>query len=360
VINMPIGGTASNRFSHSPLGPLATVMDSAAEDAAVNLAQSQAHGLQFGEVTITESSLLTLVRHISELRVSPKADDKPEAHTGADFEFWIEGYVHWFSFVAQAKKMKLEGATDSREGVTTYDVGYEVGAAKTPQIDLLLNNPKPAVYVLYNTPGMGDSRGFNISLPNTYYVSQSCERAFLPFSDGITVVPGEAMKIAFQKTQRRAKVWKQYIKTSNKKHPHLTVSSTKAVSRFTTPRAFPWSCLAACPASSICPTLVPNLRLDGFERGVDVDNDPAYLVANAMYKLNVRAAEFEEDDWAYEGIQDLVEAGITSEVPAYVLDQGESDERVRIEDGTSVGSTADYVVILALDPELAERRFRDS
>lgn len=229
-------------FSHSPLDPLARAMSKVARRAARNLYLSRERGLQFGEVTITEIALVTLVHAIKALRVSPTVDGKPESTTGADFEFWIEGRYGWFTYVMQAKKMKLEGDTRTRPGITTYDVGYEVGKAKkgkpkARQIDLLLENKAPTLYVLYNTPDMGPSRGFGKSLPNQSYVSQICESSLTSGMDGITVVPGESMLETYKETQAKAARWnKRIANRPSGQPPHLTVGATKVATIDTTPR----------------------------------------------------------------------------------------------------------------------------
>lgn len=354
---------SAGHFSHSPLGPLATVMAQAAEHAADNLQASREIGLQYGEVTITETSLLMLVKAIKELHVSSKVDGKPESKTGADFEFWIQGHQKWFSFVVQAKKMKLEGATTTREGITTYDVGYEVGDRKTPQIDLLLKNRKPALYALYNTPGMGPSRGFGDQLHNTSYVNRSCEPTLTRFMDGITIVPGEAMKLAFDETQSGASWWNQMLKNAPKKPlQHLKVGKSKAATLFTTQRAFPWSCLATCPVTSICKErtswldLIDDEFMRFFRSESDFSTDPAYLMAKSIVDLHLLA---HEDYFPFIPIDDLLDAvdsGFVTEAPDYVLNRSENGERVSVEEGA--GSTADYIVTLFLDPE-AENRSPD-
>ena len=354
---------SAGQFSHSPLGPLATAMSEVAQRAARNLYLSRERGLQFGEVTITEIALVTLVHAIKELRVSPTVDGKPESTTGADFEFWIEGRHGWFSYVMQAKKMKLEGDTRKRAGITTYDVGYEVGNAKkgkpkARQIDLLLENKAPTLYVLYNTPGMGPSRGFGKSLPNQNYVSQICESSLTFGMDGMTVVPGEAMLEAYKETQAKAARWnKRIANRSSGQPPHLTVGATKVATIDATPRSFPWSCLAACPSSSSCLSefrYYGDLPTTKFAPGVDVKNDPAYLLANSMYHLQIHAVSQGYPDadlfvapQYVRKIQRMVEAGILIEAPHYVTNRMQDDDLVRVEEAPE-GSTSRYVVTLFL------------
>lgn len=274
-------------FAMSMLPPqyaLALTMARGAQRAGANLEDSRSHGLPFSEETVTEQTLLALKRSIPNLRIRSLTKTQ-EAQEGADWEFWVQGRQQWFSFLVQAKKAKAP-----RPGSTpTYDGGYTSGsnAGGTKQIDLLAKTARrkkmPAIYVLYNDPG----------LISESYVTPSCEAHIPAGVDGISVLPIQRMRWLLNKR----KPWRPVPVLDARKY------------------ATPWSCLAACPAASSCQGWnaarirdrapwpadmsaslnTPEPQFLGFLDHT-AEDDPAFLMARAIYLLQIRVPIREYDE----------------------------------------------------------------
>ena len=182
------------------------------------LATAERLHLPLSEETVTETVLLdgctALPRHVSATAYSRQDESR---RTGADWEWWFGDGVGsmWFGVRVQAKKLKAD-----RAGGWTFDLAYTPKSERAKsrpirQVDRLLSSAAaaglPAVYVLYNGPGLG-----SLSFP-----WPCCH--FPPSGDllGVGVVAATtAQSLADAKTLDAA-----------------TVLS----------HARPWSCLALCP-----------------------------------------------------------------------------------------------------------------
>lgn len=173
--------------------------------------------VSIGEDTVTQDLLLDLRLMYPRLVVKPFTRWEESRHTGADWEWWIEGHSYWFGFRVQAKKL-----LPTTGGDVGYDFGSRPGRPHAPrQIETLIASSArhgvPAIYALYNGPRL-DLSSFPWrcgQLPPVAPVA------------GVTAVGARTARTLF------------HAGTTN-------LSDVGAYAR-------PWSCLATCLPGFTCP-----------------------------------------------------------------------------------------------------------
>jgi hypothetical protein len=115
-------------------------------------------GFSVGEETITETTLLDLVKKMPNLMLSRKFDGvvKPfnkseERENGADWEWYIIDGEEWIKFLVQAKKLKFE---EQKKGIKMYYELKREYSDKTTQCQNLIyhawKNDFIPIYCFYN------------------------------------------------------------------------------------------------------------------------------------------------------------------------------------------------------------------
>lgn len=357
-----------------PLLGLAHSMAIFADETRSALERNNVPGGKWDETTVTN----LLVDRLRQIPGAAAAHAKDESKSGVDFEVWIQGRGHWFSFYAQAKK----ALSTSANAPATYDVGYLSGTPGTPQIELLRQTNavgRPCLYALYNTPGL-NLAGFSTDpaqdpSPSFYDSTTGYHRSLCPIDahdemDGITILPVEAMDKWLQRTRSNT-TWKaafQGTTTSKTWKAESNIHDTKALAFGVAQEAVPWSCLAACPEGGCDEQWVDWSIPDGL--GLAVGNSPsttddnAVQIARSIYRLIASTAKIPPGWRGYPrpipGLVADVNRGFFAEAPSYVPRPTTPESELGVVDVPSAGGSAEGRLRPRFVLAVWDERYRDA